>query len=161
MAPFAFRSDPCWDAYPHTVLEFADPPVLRIDLREPVGPEQCRALTRLGLPGTFAVVTACNPRGRRLSGPENQRRSRWLRAQVAAAAIESLRADGVSTDGRHREPGLALAVDDPARAIRIAVACEQSAIFWFDGRRFSILPVLETGVAGVNLPLTGAAGSGA
>jgi len=145
------RSDPCWDTYPDTVIEFGDPVVLRIDLRLPLQPRQIRSLARLGLGSSFAIVTACNPRGRRLSPAENERRSRTLHERISADAIVSLRADGVSPDGSHREQGLALAIDQ-ATAIRIAAASEQSAIFWFDGLRFNIVAVLETGAATVQLP---------
>ncbi len=157
MAPTTFHSDPCWDAYPNTVIEIGALASLRIDLRLHVGPEQHSALKRLGLAGCFAVVTACNPRGLRLSTDENAHRNRRLSAQLEAEQVVSLRADGVCADGSHRESGFALAIGQ-ASAVRIATAYEQSAIFWFDGARFRILPVLETGATAVTLPLNDNAG---
>lgn len=144
--------DPCWHTYPDTVIELGDPVSLRVDLRVLPGPEQTRALRRLGLGRSFAIVTACNPRGRRLSTEENERRTGQLRAHVEREGIASVRADGVSPDDAHRERGLALAVARDV-AIRIAAAYGQSAIFWFDGHRFSIVPALEQDAAVVRLPL--------
>jgi len=152
MARPTLPSDPRWDAYPATVIEIGEQPALNIDLRRRLGAELRLTLGRLGLGASFAIVTACNPCGRELSAEENARRSRRLREHVAAAQIVSLRADGVSPDGTHREQGLALAIDRTA-AIEIAALYEQSAIFWFDGVRFQILPVLETRSAAVELPL--------
>ncbi|MBI5503568.1 MAG: DUF3293 domain-containing protein [Deltaproteobacteria bacterium] len=133
------------------MIEIGDAGELRIDLRLPIGPAQIEALSRLGLGGSFAVVTACNPRGRRLAAPHNERRGRRLHARIAAQAVTCCRADGVAADASHREPGFAVATDLKT-AVALAAACEQSAIFWFDGLRFRIVPVLEAGAAAIDLP---------
>ncbi|HEV8612309.1 MAG TPA: DUF3293 domain-containing protein, partial [Gemmatimonadales bacterium] len=50
-------------------------------------------------------------------------------------------AHGGSPDRRHEEPGWAIAVPLP-EAQRLAAQFLQNAVFWFDGERFLIVPVL-------------------
>ena len=52
-----------WAQYPCTILEFAPPDRLRIDLRRPLGAPERATLAALGLDRPFAVLTAENPMG--------------------------------------------------------------------------------------------------
>ncbi len=138
-----------WGPYPDTILQFpgAD---LAIDLRRPVAPEALLALARDGLSGPFAVVTACNPLGHPLGERANHRLSAVLSAMVRQHHPGARPAHGGSSDGRHLEPGWAIPVPlDEAR--RLAARFFQNAVFWFDGTKFVIVPVLASGPQ-VSLP---------
>jgi uncharacterized protein DUF3293 len=143
-------SDPRWATYPDTIVEIHAVPPCRIDLRRPVSPAIARRLRELGLGDAWAVVTAHNP-GRIADPTENERRELELSAAVAASGVPCLRADGVSPDGAHREPGFAVALDQD-RAVALASSFGQSAIFWFDGERFWLVPAL-VGDRPVELPV--------
>jgi hypothetical protein len=58
-----------WASYPCTILEFAPPERVRIDLRLPLGRPERAALASLGLDRPFAVLTAENPFG---ENPEDE-----------------------------------------------------------------------------------------
>ena len=133
-------SDPRWDTYPDTILEIHTSPPLRVDLRIPVPPETARRLRELGIGVAWGTVTAHNPGGL-VERAVNEKREKELTAAVAALGMLFLAADGVSPDGTHREPGYAIGGDQDAV---VALACEfgQSAIFWFDGETFWIVPAL-------------------
>ena len=62
-----------WGPYSETILHFPEAS-LTIDLRVPVPPEARGTLAGAGLPGPFAVITACNPMGRVLEPRANRRR---------------------------------------------------------------------------------------
>ena len=143
--------DPSWHNYPNTVLEFYFDGLFCIDLRQPLTDTQRLRLEETGLGSTFAVITASNPRGHRTDSAENHLRNEALQAEVAASDTAFLRADGVSVDGTHRETGIAVALPQD-QAHRLALRYEQSALFWFDGSDFWILPVLETGAQPLRLP---------
>jgi hypothetical protein len=57
--------DPAREHYPETILVVTAPghPPFEIDLRREPEPGLARTLATLGLAGTFAVITACNPFG--------------------------------------------------------------------------------------------------
>jgi hypothetical protein len=131
-----------WGAYPETVLTFPEADVV-IDLRRPVTPAMRRELARIGLAGPFGVVTACNPLGSLLDEAANRRLTALLASRVAGYGPLHP-AHGSSPDGRHREPGWAV-VAPPDEVRRLAAAFLQNAIFWYDGERFSIVPVLAEG----------------
>ncbi len=133
-------SDPRWDTYPDTILEIHTSPLLRVDLRAPVSSEMARRLRELGLGRTWGTVTAHNP-GRLVDPALNEKREKELTDSVTALGAPFVPADGVSPDGSHREPGFAIALEQK-RAVALASAFGQSAIFWFDGERFWIVPAL-------------------
>lgn len=138
-----------WDAYRETVVRFPGAG-LSVDLRRPLGEAERSGFGRLGLPGSFSIVTACNPLGRILEPEANRRLAAQLDAVVAWGWPGARRADGGSPDGRHVEPGWALPGSlDPGRAI--AGRFLQRALFWYDGDRFFIVPVHPAGPA-VALP---------
>lgn len=128
-----------WPMYPETILTFDVGARLTCDLRKRPTAALLRELCRSGLSTRFAVVTACNPRGERAGASENQRRTYELRALIGLQGLSAIPADGGSSDGRHVELGYAanLSKED---ARRISTFFEQTAFFWFDGRRFWIEP---------------------
>ena len=135
--------------YPKTVLEFATPDGLRVDLRQPVDEATRAALASLGL-GDFGVFTAENPAGEhaddegdpaaeRARERDNARRTRALVERLEREGVAFVPVDGVAPDGEYREHCVALAVarDD---AVAMAEQYEQLALFWYDGSAFWLLP---------------------
>lgn len=136
--------DPNWRSYPETVIEIRNGSrLLRVDLRENLSDDlrsDLRCLRRLG---EFGVVTAAHPLGRQLSDSENARRHVELEAELSASGSTFLPADGVSPDGRHREPGFAVWLSqDGVRAL--AQRFEQTAFFFFDGAVFWLVTTDDT-----------------
>ena len=144
------EDDPSWPSYFETVLEFAGPSPLHVDLRAPVGPTIALDLRMRGLEGPFAVLTAANPRGLPLPDHENRERLQALQQQLEAEVRVVVRVDGCSPDRAHREPGFAATVGRE-RAIALAVEVGQSAIYWFDGAAFWVVGALVES-APVRLP---------
>ena len=146
------QDDPSWHAYGDTILEFlpgADP--VRVDLRKAVTEPLARMLATRGLPGTFVVVTACNPRGHAASDAENVVRTAVLRQTLDARQLAWIPADGLSPDGTHREPGVAVAMSH-GDAQALAREFEQSAIYRYDGEAFWLVGALVDAVP-MRLPL--------
>jgi hypothetical protein len=133
--------DESWANYAHTILWLADAPAMRFDLRVLPSLEQRTELSRRGLGGEFAVVTASNPRGRKVSDSENEDRYAELCASLTARGLQSWRAVGESPDGSHREEGLAVRISRDS-ALQLACQLEQSAFLWYDGDAFWIIPAL-------------------
>jgi len=132
-----------WASYGDTILRFSGAG-LDLDLRRPVGEAERRELRRLGLSGTFSVVTACNPLGRLLEPASNRRLSAQFAAVVVRRWPDARRADGLSPDGSHTEAGWAIpGAIEPAR--ELAARFFQRALFWYDGVQFHIVPVLAAG----------------
>lgn len=132
-----------WGAYPRTILRFGRDE-LRIDLREQV-PEAARGrLADLGLTAPFAVITACNPRGGTADPGDDAARDARFTAELATQRMHRVRAIGEAAEGGHAEAGWALVVSREA-AVAIARRWDQRALFWWDGLRFSIVPVLDEG----------------
>ena len=149
MADQARSIDEKWDEYPNTVLEFLVPGNPRIDLRRPVGGAERETLRALGLDRAFAVLTAENPWGENAEDKptdtaeaaaerRNVERRRRLEQELRDAGVPFVWCDGVAPDGEYREHGVAalLARD---RAVALATAYKQLAIFWFDGRAFVLV----------------------
>ena len=132
-----------WGRYPDTILKFPSVGV-DIDLRQPISPRSLLVLAVGGLAKPFAVVTACNPMGGSLDDGANQRLSAVLTAQVQDRFPGARPVHGTSPDGSHVEPGWAIPAPlEEARSL--AARFFQTAIFWFDGTRFSIVPVHTAG----------------
>lgn len=131
---------PAWGPYPDTVLHFPEAD-LKVDLRQTISPHTRVALARLGLAGPFAVVTACNPLGSAAEESANRALSAVLSAVVRWRYPGARPAHGRSATGTHDEPGWALPVNlEEAR--ELAARFFQMGVFWFDGDRFFIEPVL-------------------
>ena len=140
-----------WGQYPDTLLHFPDAS-LSVDLRLPLPAALPRRFAELGLPAGFGVVTACNPLGTALEAPANLRLSTLFDRVVRDRDPGAVRALGGSPDGAHEEPGWAIPAPLPELA-RLAAEFLQNALFWFDGERFAIVPVLAPGP---HLPLPAA-----
>jgi hypothetical protein len=134
---------PEWGHYPDTVLAFPEAGI-EVDLRRTLSPYTRSSLIAARLAGPFAVVTACNPFGRPLGSMPNQRLTALLEAVVMWQHPGAQPADGRSADGSHVEPGWALCI--PLEVARgLAARFFQNALFWFDGDRFHLVPVLASG----------------
>jgi hypothetical protein len=138
-----------WAQYPCTILEFAPPERLRIDLRRPLGAPERAILASLGLDRPFAVLTAENPMGENTedeptpvqqaeSDQRNDARRGELEAELRKSGIEYQPCDGVAADGEYREHGVAVVLPRE-QAVMLARRFGQLAIFWFDGRSFSLV----------------------
>lgn len=134
---------PAWGAYPDTILHFPEVD-LQIDLRRPLHPDARSAFGDLGLSGSFAVVTAHDPVGQTLSETSNRRLETVLAALVRARYPGARQAHGRSADGRHAERGWAIPIP-LEEAEMLAARFFQNALFWYDGDRFFIVPVLALG----------------
>ncbi len=134
--------DPSWRLYPETFLEFfPESNSLWIDLRQPLSLHVQGLLADRGLPASFVVLTANNPRGQSMSPEENIQLRDALRLRVREAGLMSVQVDGVSPDGRHREQGIAVALGREA-AVQLAREFGQSAYFAYAGGAFSIVGAL-------------------
>lgn len=142
--------DPDWHKYPDTVLHFRTKPVVRVDLRQPVGKDELAAMKRVGLTGPFAVLTAHDPQGRDEADGVNRRRAAKLDERLASSGARFIHVDACSPDGSHCEASRAAVIEREA-AIAVAREFEQVAIFWFDGETFWIVGAMA-GVDPVMLP---------
>jgi hypothetical protein len=138
-----------WAQYPCTILEFAPPDRLRLDLRQPLGSAERAILARLELDRPFAVLTAENPMGendedkptaeqRKEADRRNDERRAELEAELRKSGIDFQPCDGVAADGDYREHGVAVVLPRE-QAVMLARRFGQLAIFWFDGRAFSLV----------------------
>jgi len=143
------RIDEKWAQYPSTILEFAPPDRLRVDLRRPLGAAERATLASLGLDRPFAVLTAENPFGENAEDQptagreaETERRNAARRAELEAelrkAGVNFQPCDGVAADGDYREHGVAVVLPRD-QAVMLARRFGQLAIFWFDGRAFMLV----------------------
>lgn len=133
--------DPSWGSYAQTILALGPDLATRIDLRAPLTPQDHAVLAVLGLATTFAVLAACNPRGRVVGAAENDHRAAALHGWLNGRRVPFVRAAGLSPDGEHEEPGVAVSLPQED-AVRLAVRYEQSALYWFDGEHFWIVGAL-------------------
>jgi hypothetical protein len=129
--------DSLWTAYANARLLIGRAPRIKVDLRFPLSDELRHILTKLGLGTSFAIVTPCDPRGRRSPAWLNLARYVRTRLRLRSRKLRFLRADGESPDSRHRERGFAIAVDR-GNAAALARELEQLALYWFDGDAFWI-----------------------
>ena len=138
-----------WAQYPCTILEFAPPDRLQIDLRRPLGAPERATLAALGLDRPFAVLTAENPMGENAEDEptetqeaaterRNVARRAELEAELRRTGVEFQPCDGVAPDGDYREQGVAVVIPRE-QAVMLARRFGQLAIFWFDGRNFSLV----------------------
>lgn len=136
--------------YPRTILRVGTAPPFEVDLRRAVPLAVARRLRGLGLGRRFGIVTPYNPGGVSLSGAANTRRLGAMAADLARRGLRAVPADGMSTDRRHVERGWAIAAPRAA-LIALARRLGQTAIFWFDGRRFLLVWCVRP-MRGVALP---------
>ena len=150
--PDPATEDEKWDAYAETILEFAGPPLVTVDLRLPLTAPTRRALHEIVGSERFAVFTAENPAGENAedapSGREesrkersNERRRDELGAELRSLGVPCKAVEGVAPSGDYRERCVAVVMprDD---AVAFARRFDQLALFWFDGGRFWVLPAI-------------------
>jgi hypothetical protein len=138
------QHDPDWPRYPETILRFETGPPIEIDLREIPSQLALNQLKGAGFGKPFAIMTAFDPKGRDLSGTENEERRRALEERLAARGYGFARVEACSPDRSHCESSVAVAMSQQ-EAIDLAKEMEQVALFWFDGTRFWILGgIVET-----------------
>ncbi len=125
------EDDPGWSKYGDTLIEFFDDGSLVLDLRKPIPERHRRVLAESTLGEQFAIMTAFNPHGRDHSAEDNARRDRQLRTALSEMGVPWVCADGWSPDRTHREPGVAVVLDQAA-AQQLARDYGQSAIYWYD-----------------------------
>jgi hypothetical protein len=102
-----------------------------------------QALKSIGFEAAFAILTAYNPFGHHADEKENCRRINELVNDLNDLLVTMIPADGVSLDGNHRERGYAVAI--PRRQAKtLTMKYGVSAVFWFDGEQFWIMPALIT-----------------
>ena len=130
-------TDDPWTGYANTSLLIGRGPRIKVDLRLPVGDELRLLLTKLGLGGSFAIVTPFNPRGMHAPAWRNLGRSIRMRLMLRSRNLRHVPADGESLDTRHRERGFAIAIGR-GDAAALARELEQLALYWFDGEAFWI-----------------------
>ena len=131
--------DPAWPEYKEAVLEFRVAEPFRIWLAEPLMPADRKQLRALLPAGAFAVVTPFNPHGRPIPAAENEARLRREAQELSARGVRHVRGDGLAPDGGHCEEGYAMELGrEEARAL--AERWGQSAMFWFDGESFWLVP---------------------
>ena len=136
------QDDRQWKLYGDTILEFfpGENP-LAVDMRVPLSASTLNAMRDRGLPDSFVVLTAFNPRGRTMDDETNASRTRLLKERLRQRNLMWLPVDGVSPDGRHREAGVAVVLaEDDAR--RLAREFEQSALFAYDESAFRLVGAL-------------------
>ena len=143
--------DPSWLLYPNTILEFQTLAPFTIDLHQFVTPRAREHLSANNLDQSFAVITACNPRGHPHNNLDNVRFANQLEAQVQQSGLHLVHVDGVSPDRTHRESGIAVKISRQD-ATTLAKQYNQSAFFWFDGEAFWVVPALVESAA-VRLPI--------
>ncbi len=114
---------------------------MEIDLRVIPSESALAKLDAAGFGEPFAVLTAFDPHGRDLSQAENEERRRELDQRLTAEGYKFAHVDACSPDRSHCERSVAVVMPQE-KAIDLARAMEQVAIFWFDGKRFWIFGVV-------------------
>ncbi|MCU0618312.1 MAG: DUF3293 domain-containing protein [Gemmatimonadaceae bacterium] len=149
-------ADPAWWAYGDTMLVFptaATP--LGVDLRHPL-PAVVPARLQAHVGGSrFGVVTPADPAGQPLDAAANASRLAAFAAELHAAGLPAVPADGCDPAATHREPGFAVVAPQPTvRAL--AARWGQTAFYWFDGDRVWLVPT-HPAYPALPLPTTAAA----
>jgi hypothetical protein len=144
--------DPNYARYYRTVLEFhIEGKVISVPVDQTVDAGVAYDLN-FYCPGPgFVVLTAFNPRGRPTPEDVNHRRQAEFEKRLEAERKHFVRCDGVDPESSHREPGVALHLDR-RDAHELAVELLQSAMYWFDGSRLWLVPVLARGRRSEVLP---------
>jgi Protein of unknown function (DUF3293) len=134
--------DPHYDHNYHAILEFhLDAELILVPVDQSLDPALAYDLNS-HCPGPgFVVLTAFNPRGVEITADENEQRQDQLEVRLMEMRKQFVRCDGYDAGSDHRERGVAVHLERPL-AHDIGVEFEQSAMYWFDGTRFWLVPIL-------------------
>jgi Protein of unknown function (DUF3293) len=91
---------------------------------------------------SFAVITAWNPEGQLQSREANDLLDQQLTRRLESFASPKVRADGCSTDFKHRESGWAVGIPRE-QAVEIGREFGQIAIFWVENDTLFLLPCID------------------
>ncbi len=142
--------DERWGSYPETVCYFQGDMEVMVDLRVEIGPQTRKGFGALGLGETFGVLTAYNPNGVDRPDEENKRRAAQLEAELRRVGYRFVPVDCCSPDRQHCECSVAV-IAPRETVLHMARRFEQLAIFWYDGRSFSLVGAISPGE--LKLPL--------
>ena len=78
----------------------------------------------------WGIVTAFNPAGEPTPDASNRKADIKLKECLERSQLAHFRVIGGSRDGKHREPGFAVLVDDPVELDNLARQFGQEAFFW-------------------------------
>lgn len=82
-----------------------------------------------GLPESFAVITARNPKGKTIPDEENTARTERLRLQLVKLGLDHFPVTGFDPHSPHEEPGFGVTCD-LTTAYAMGNGFEQEAVFW-------------------------------
>jgi DNA mismatch endonuclease (patch repair protein) len=125
--------------FAQTVLKFRTEPTLRVNLRLAISANTRRHLRHIGVAAPFVILTPFNPAGRQSSRDANRALLGRLREDLAKQRLAWIDADGSSINRKHSERGCAFSASIQ-EAATAGKAWSQDAVFWFDGRRFWVVP---------------------
>lgn len=90
-------------------------------------------------PDAFAIVTACNPLGQGTDEEADKSATTRLRKSISRLGLKRHRVTGVSSDGKHREPGFAVWGCDLQAALHLGREFAQNAIYWVENGRLDVV----------------------
>ena len=85
-----------------------------------------------GIPSRFAIVTAQNPDGHRVSAAANEKANTGLRLELLHENKFFFPVTGGSPDFSHAEEGFGIAMDCADQAIALGRRWNQEAVFWVE-----------------------------
>lgn len=97
-------------------------------------PAYIKARLRAGIPPSelprfFAVITAYNPQGKKISQEENTARTQRFKDILTGRKIQHFVVIGYSPDSSHEEPGFGI-ICDPETAYDLGNEQQQEAVFY-------------------------------
>jgi hypothetical protein len=87
----------------------------------------------------FAVITGYNPGGERPTDTVNEASNAMLEIELQGRGFRYALANGHDAEWTHDEPSFAVFGVTQEQASAIAKRFRQAAVFWWDGRRGSLL----------------------
>jgi Protein of unknown function (DUF3293) len=87
----------------------------------------------------FAVITGYNPGGERPQDTVNEASNAMLEIELQGRGFRYTLANGHDEEWTHDEPSFAVFGIAPEQALAITRRFRQAAVFWWDGRRGSLL----------------------
>lgn len=99
---------------------------------------------------SFAIVTACNPKGELMPTECNRVLDNSLQREIGSKAWVARSVYGCSPDFSHRERSWALLIDR-AEALSLGTRYQQNAIFWVESGELFLLPCMLQGFEEMHL----------